>query len=149
MRQTKQQRNQASRRYLSTPNGQRKRAEQRKLQVIKARELIRNLKSKPCMDCGNTFDPVCMDFDHRDPLLKRGRVASITKRGFLAVLEEVAKCDVVCSNCHRIRTHRLRNHLEWIATVRGSPRAKTRGDRGSDSQLSLTDLMTRAAGGEL
>jgi len=28
-------------------------------------------KTKPCMDCGGTFDPVCMDFDHREDQAER------------------------------------------------------------------------------
>ena len=27
------------------------------------------------------------------------------------VLEEIAKCDIVCANCHRIRTHRITNEF--------------------------------------
>ena len=69
--------------------------------------LVASKKSKPCADCGNTFPPVCMDFDHRPGTNKLGCVATIV--GSLGwsldrVEEEIAKCDVVCANCHRIRT---------------------------------------------
>jgi hypothetical protein len=55
------------------------------------------------MDCGQTFPPECMDFDH----VRGKKCAAVgTLRGhklsFLAA--EIAKCDLVCSNCHRIRT---------------------------------------------
>jgi hypothetical protein len=69
-------------------------------------ELLRDLRRVPCSDCGGTFKPFQMDFDHRDPSAKSFKVMSgramlmSTKR----VLSEVAKCDVVCVNCHRVRT---------------------------------------------
>ncbi len=67
---------------------------------------LRDLRRVPCMDCGGIFAPHVMDFDHRDPTTKSFGLAS--ENVYLksrAVLEaEVAKCDVVCANCHRIRT---------------------------------------------
>jgi hypothetical protein len=49
-----------------------------------------------------------MDFDHRDSETKTGNVSNMVKRynaGLARLLDEIAKCDVVCSNCHRLRTH--------------------------------------------
>jgi hypothetical protein len=69
-------------------------------------ELLRDLRRVPCKDCGRTFEPHQMDFDHRDPATKSFRVT--TGRAMLMatakLLAEVAKCDVVCANCHRLRT---------------------------------------------
>jgi rRNA-processing protein FCF1 len=46
-----------------------------------------------------------MDFDHRDPTTKRIAVTRMIGRaGTARILEEVAKCDIVCANCHRLRT---------------------------------------------
>lgn len=62
-----------------------------------------SLKSKPCMDCGNTFPPECMDFDHRPGEEKLFNI----RAGYMnsALLnDEIAKCDLICANCHRIRT---------------------------------------------
>lgn len=73
------------------------------------RELIDSLKNVPCMDCGRSFPPECMDFDHRDPSAKLfaiGRAAGSGKGGEQAIRDEAAKCDVVCANCHRIRTRK-------------------------------------------
>ena len=65
--------------------------------------LLCELKERPCMDCGGTFPPECMDFDHRPGEMKMGCV-----KDFMfdeeVMMAEVAKCDLVCSNCHRIRT---------------------------------------------
>ncbi len=61
----------------------------------------RKLKDIPCMDCGNRYPSVCMDFDHRPGESKRGLVSKMI---FRKMFTEIMKCDVVCANCHRIRT---------------------------------------------
>lgn len=70
------------------------------------REFVRNLKSKPCTECGHTFPPECMDFDHRPGEKKLRAVSKMFTLSLERILEEVAKCDLVCANCHRIRTYR-------------------------------------------
>lgn len=67
---------------------------------------LRELRQVPCMDCGGVFPPHVMDFDHRDPKAKSfSLLADHTLLKSRAVLEaEIAKCDIVCANCHRIRT---------------------------------------------
>lgn len=73
-----------------------------------ARTLI-ELRSVPCPDCKGTFSPYAMEFDHRDPRSKSQRVmAMIGRAGMTRILAEAAKCDVVCANCHRMRTFRRR-----------------------------------------
>lgn len=67
------------------------------------REEIQALKKVPCMDCKGEFPTECMDFDHA-----RGKklfeINASWSRSREAFLREVSKCDVVCANCHRIRT---------------------------------------------
>jgi hypothetical protein len=56
----------------------------------------------PCADCRET-DPIILEFDHRGD--KEFDIArGIRGRNWRAVLDEIAKCDVVCPNCHRRRT---------------------------------------------
>jgi hypothetical protein len=51
-----------------------------------------------------------MDFDHRDPGSKRSAVMRMIGRaGTARMLDEVAACDIVCANCHRLRTFRRRS----------------------------------------
>jgi len=72
---------------------------------IKIRQIINNLKDNPCTDCNRKFPSVCMDFDHLDPKEKKFSIASLN--GSLeSILEEIKKCELVCANCHRIRTHK-------------------------------------------
>ena len=56
----------------------------------------------PCMDCGIS-DPRVLDFDHvrGDKLFQ---VQSGKYKVMSVILAEIEKCDVVCANCHRIRT---------------------------------------------
>lgn len=62
------------------------------------------LSTHPCVDCGEA-DPVVLEFDHRDPSTKRAEVGRLVHTTTLAaVLAEIAKCDVRCGNCHRIKT---------------------------------------------
>ncbi len=69
------------------------------------REIIDAAKDNPCMDCGESYPPYVMDFDHVRgvKLFNVGR--GLTKPTAM-VLAEIEKCDLVCSNCHRGRTHR-------------------------------------------
>lgn len=70
----------------------------------KTRQLVRESKNKPCADCGVKYPYYVMDFDHTRGEKAFELSASYLKRGYLKVKEEIAKCDVVCSNCHRERT---------------------------------------------
>lgn len=65
-------------------------------------DLVRQAKSVPCMDCKKTFPYYVMDLDHRED--KSFNVSRNSEMGRLQILAEIAKCDVVCSNCHRERT---------------------------------------------
>lgn len=63
-------------------------------------------EENPCVDCGKEYPYYVMDFDH----VRGEKVASVSallSNGFSwkVIEEEIAKCDIVCANCHRIRTH--------------------------------------------
>lgn len=51
-----------------------------------------------------------MDFDHLDGHKKVANIAVLVYRhqSLRMVMEEIKKCEVVCSNCHRVRTHKRR-----------------------------------------
>jgi len=70
------------------------------------RELVGNLKKVPCKDCKMSYPPWVMDFDHLDSSNKLKEVSILVGTGSLtSVYSEIEKCDIVCSNCHRQRTH--------------------------------------------
>ena len=61
-------------------------------------------KSAPCADCGQKFPPEVMDFDHVRGL-KEGDISRLVyTAGEERVRAELEKCEVVCANCHRLRT---------------------------------------------
>lgn len=67
------------------------------------KEWVLTFKDKPCHDCGKQYPPVVMDFDHvPDRGIKVAEISRINSRE--KIIEEIAKCDVVCPTCHRIRT---------------------------------------------
>ena len=71
-----------------------------------ARALLREAKDVPCVDCGGRFHFAAMDFDHVRGE-KKGCLSTMASKTFSleTIREEMAKCDVVCANCHRVRTY--------------------------------------------
>jgi hypothetical protein len=54
-----------------------------------------------CQKCGENH-PAVLDFHHRDAAQKEGEIAVLVRSGSMKRLEaELAKCDVLCANCHR------------------------------------------------
>jgi hypothetical protein len=65
-------------------------------------------KDAPCVDCGGKFHFAAMDFDHlRDKVLNPNQMANYGWRP-ARMAEELKKCELVCSNCHRVRTYKRR-----------------------------------------
>lgn len=91
-------------RHIATVSARRRR------RITRLRALVREAKSCPCADCGRNYPPEVMDFDHvRGP--KLGEVSQLVfTAGEETVLAELAKCEAVCANCHRLRT--LRRSLD-------------------------------------
>jgi hypothetical protein len=68
------------------------------------RQLVIEAKAVPCMDCGQVFPAYVMDFDHREG--KESEISVLVNALSLGrLVTEMAKCDVVCANCHRVRTY--------------------------------------------
>jgi hypothetical protein len=71
--------------------------------------LIKTYDGVPCMDCDGVFEWCSMDFDHRPDEGKEFGIGVMscrkaTPERLAEVQKEIAKCDLVCSNCHRVRT---------------------------------------------
>ncbi len=66
---------------------------------------VQDLKRVPCTDCGNSYDPVAMDFDHvADD--KMYNISDLVRSlaPWSRIEQEIEKCEVVCAVCHRLRT---------------------------------------------
>lgn len=74
--------------------------------------VVQERKNSPCADCGKTYPHYVMDMDHREREKKSFNIADgiRTLVAMDKMLLELNKCDVVCSNCHRIRTYEGRHH---------------------------------------
>jgi len=87
--------------------------------VLNNTVFIDDLKNRPCADCEGTFLAFCMDWDHVRGLKIRNisRMKTSNREGILA---EIAKCDLVCANCHRLRTdaRMVKSTVPWKARLR-------------------------------
>ena len=62
-------------------------------------------ESLPCTDCGRTYHHAAMTFDHLPGHEKLGDVGYLMRfASRQLVLDEIAKCEPVCANCHAVRT---------------------------------------------
>ena len=66
------------------------------------RKWVRGLKGKiGCCECDETHS-ACLVFHHKDPTKKERGISGIIRNGWSIkrAEEEMAKCDVMCANCH-------------------------------------------------
>jgi hypothetical protein len=78
---------------------------QERARIAAAVEWMRQAKSGPCTDCGQRFHPAAMAFDHLPGTSKRLDIASLAGRGCIRLARaEIEKCELVCANCHAVRT---------------------------------------------
>ena len=92
-------------------------ARRRKMLDVRVPELIRYLAERGCSDCGEG-DPVVLEFDHlsdKEFAIARG----VRDRKWSSVLDEIAKCEVVCANCHRRRTAERGGFLRAVISNEG------------------------------
>ena len=59
-----------------------------------------------CVDCGYNEHPAALEFDHVGP--KRFGIGDSIHRSMSDTLDEIDNCEVVCANCHRVRTEERR-----------------------------------------
>jgi hypothetical protein len=93
------------RKQYNTKNMEKKRVRdaQRRSEI---RAYTDKVKDIPCADCGIKWVSVAMDFDHVRGI-KCYSIAKLVSGAYRIeiVKAEIAKCEVVCACCHRIRTH--------------------------------------------
>ena len=77
-------------------------------------DYVRSQKDgSPCTDCGESFHFSSMEFDHRPDEAKTRSLSNMERHSLERIKQELLRCDVVCSNCHHIRT--------WTRLQKNSP----------------------------
>ena len=77
----------------------------RAVRAKQARAVIEKIKTdRGCTDCGFNAHPAALDFDHLPEFEKLYRICTMATMRRDLLEAEIAKCEVVCANCHRIRT---------------------------------------------
>lgn len=77
----------------------------------KKKQILLDARASGCIKCGEKH-PACLDFHHRDGLAnKLGDIATMRRFGMKRLRAEIAKCDVLCANCHR-KHHYDERHKE-------------------------------------
>jgi transposase len=70
---------------------------------IKNRDIsghFKSIRGNKCEICGYDKSPKCLDFHHIDPTKKKFQISQSYLRPMPVIEEEVAKCILVCKNCH-------------------------------------------------
>lgn len=81
------------------------RIESAKKQKQRLKLWVREQKSKPCLDCNTVYPYYVMQFDHRPGTVKIDAISRLGKDGRVKIVQvEIDKCDLVCANCHAVRT---------------------------------------------
>ncbi len=90
-------------------DGQKEKTRQReKKRRLKINAFIQfHKESTPCADCQQSYPYYVMDFDHLPEHIKEFNIGDYknSTTNISKIIKEIEKCDVVCSNCHRRRTH--------------------------------------------
>lgn len=68
--------------------------------------VVTTFKSKPCTDCNTVYPPEVMEFDHLPGFEKLFSISVMVnlRKSKEAIINEIEKCELVCANCHRLRT---------------------------------------------
>lgn len=80
---------------------------------VRRREWYLDLKrGKACEICGES-DLVCLDYDHINPNTKTKHVAKLVveQASKKRILDEIAKCRILCANCHRRETAKVQGRI--------------------------------------
>lgn len=108
----------AKARWHGDPEVRKARYRQDAVRKTKVRTWFANLRAdKVCINCGEGH-PACLEFHHREPREKKYEISNLVSHGapIQSILIEIAKCDVLCANCHR--------KLHWQEKQRGADKCQ-------------------------
>lgn len=95
-------------RYLADP--ERRKQTSKALRKSRSAWAVELKSGKACTDCGNSYHPAAMQWDHTGS----DKEYNVSNMGYLGlskerILREISKCELVCANCHAVRTYNRNN----------------------------------------
>lgn len=86
---------------------------QRKLAIIAEYKI-----AKGCVDCGYNAHSVALEFDHRPGTMKLFNIGEkVGAYSLDKIWAEIDKCEVVCANCHAVRTKDRRQEVDIVGEL--------------------------------
>ena len=86
-----------------SPERKREKQDKANDRAKKVKEFIAEYKSKNgCTDCGYNKHHSALEFDH---IVGKKELNVCLAKSIKQAKKEIEKCEIVCSNCHRIRTY--------------------------------------------
>lgn len=91
--------------------------------ILALRDITTEAKNVPCGICEKRYPYYVMDFDHLDPEKKKYTISKLVQNARCSeetLRAEIAKCRVLCANCHRQVTHdqAVERKGKWRTTKR-------------------------------
>lgn len=91
--------------HLGAGQKEKTRTRTNRSRTVAARKLWEYKESLGCKDCKEMYPHYMLEFDHLPEFTKVGSPIELVRNySWDRAVEEIAKCDVVCANCHSIRT---------------------------------------------
>ena len=113
-------------RYDATDRGKEMIYEKNRRLRQRKREYLNVVKDGPCVDCGNRYPPKVMDLHH-----VRGEKlvspSALVNHSWGVLKEEIGKCELLCSNCHRLRHP---SEVQWNGSVARVPQYVSQANGG-------------------
>ena len=114
-------------RYTESARKRRRKDGQRREKRLHSVHILRTAELKMregCVDCGYKGHPAALDFDHLPGFSKKAEISTMFRASLEDLMEEVAKCEVVCANCHRVRSAVRRGTHHFDTLVAGAIRGE-------------------------
>lgn len=82
-------------------------------------KILLEAKSAPCTDCGVSYPPYVMQFDHLDSATKKFNISEVALLlpSESVLRAELTKCELVCANCHAERTYQRKAHGRLVGKL--------------------------------
>jgi hypothetical protein len=96
--------------------------------------IINSAKNKPCTICNQQYESFNMQLDHIDPQTKLYDICKLKNRKLNILLEELSKCQTLCSLCHR-----KKSISEDNKTYKTRPKAPKRKNLFYDSEKNIKE----------